>query len=271
MRRCGTPDDFTELLDVQFEMMALACQTDQTRIATLRMIKEASMRTFPTVHVDEAFHPLSHHGEDPDKQEKLRARADLPDRALRASSPSAWPSIKEGDDNLLDNSDHPVRSNIANSDLHNCSQLPALMLGKGGGLQGQPAHLPHPQDTPHANLLLTMAQRAGVQAREVRRHHRHLQRGLMTCARGGSPGGGIAAALLSGAAASPAARHGNVDATASARRQHAAAVGGLRGRRRRGEAPARSGADVQATNNYGVNAMQLAADIANTELIAGCC
>jgi len=43
----GTPDDFTELVDVQFEMIALAFQTGQTRIASLRMIKEASMRTFP--------------------------------------------------------------------------------------------------------------------------------------------------------------------------------------------------------------------------------
>ena len=42
----GAPDDFTELLDVQFEMMALAFQTNQTRVATLRMIKEASMRTY---------------------------------------------------------------------------------------------------------------------------------------------------------------------------------------------------------------------------------
>jgi len=40
----GTPDDFTELVDVQFEMVALAFQTGQTRVASLRMIKEASMR-----------------------------------------------------------------------------------------------------------------------------------------------------------------------------------------------------------------------------------
>jgi hypothetical protein len=58
----GAPDDFGELLDIQFDMMALAFQTGQTRIASMRMIKEASMRTFPSINVDEAFHPLSHHG-----------------------------------------------------------------------------------------------------------------------------------------------------------------------------------------------------------------
>ena len=67
----GAPDDFGELLDIQFEMMALAFQTGQTRISSMRMIREASMRTFPSVNVDEAFHPLSHHGEDPAKHEKL--------------------------------------------------------------------------------------------------------------------------------------------------------------------------------------------------------
>jgi hypothetical protein len=67
----GTPDDFGELLDIQFDMIALAFQTGQTRIASMRMIKEASMRTFPSINVDEAFHPLSHHGEAPEKHEKL--------------------------------------------------------------------------------------------------------------------------------------------------------------------------------------------------------
>ena len=50
---------------------------------------------------------------------------------------------------------------MANSDLHNCNPLPQLMLGKGGGIKGG-QHLSPPKDTPHANVLLTMAQRAGV-------------------------------------------------------------------------------------------------------------
>ncbi len=61
----GVPEDFTELLDVQFEMMALAFQTDQTRIATFMLAKEVSMRTYNMVGVADAFHPLSHHQNDP--------------------------------------------------------------------------------------------------------------------------------------------------------------------------------------------------------------
>src|SRR5580658_5611753 len=156
----GAPDDFGELLDIQFEMIALAFQTGQTRIATMRMVKEASMRTYPVVNVDEAFHPLSHHGEDPDKFERLvRIQAYHADRFNRLARRLA--SVKEGDGNILDNSIILYGSNMANSDLHNHNPLPPLLLGKGGGIKGG-QHLAIPASTPHANILLTMVQRAGV-------------------------------------------------------------------------------------------------------------
>jgi Protein of unknown function (DUF1552) len=156
----GAPDDFSELLDIQFEMLVLAFQTGQTRVATMRMVKEASMRTYPTVGVDEAFHPLSHHAEDPDKlQRLLRVQTYHTDRFARFAKRLA--SVKEGNGNLLDNCIILFGSNMANSDLHNNNPLPQLLLGKGGGLQGG-QHLAMPKDTPHANILLTMVQRAGL-------------------------------------------------------------------------------------------------------------
>jgi hypothetical protein len=156
----GTPDDFGELVDVQFDMIALAWQTGQTRIASMRMMKEATMRTFPSVNVDEAFHPLSHHGEDPEKHEKLvRVQAYEAERFNRFLK--RLQGIKEGNGNMLDNSIILYGSNMANSDLHNNNPLPQLIAGKGGGIKGG-QHLAMPKDTPHANILLTMAQRAGV-------------------------------------------------------------------------------------------------------------
>lgn len=156
----GAPEDFGEMVDIQFEMIALAFQTNQTRVATMRMIKEASMRTFPNVNVDEAFHPLSHHAEDPEKHERLaRVQAYEVERFARFAKRLA--SIKEGGGNLLDNAVILYGSNMANSDLHNNNPLPQLLLGKGGGIKGG-QHLAMPKDTPHANILLTMVQRAGV-------------------------------------------------------------------------------------------------------------
>jgi hypothetical protein len=156
----GAPDDFGELLDIQFEMIALAWQTGQTRIATMRMVKEASMRTYPSVNVDEAFHPLSHHGEDPEKHARLvRIQAYHTDHVGRFAKRLA--GIKEGDSTVLDNSIILFGSNMANSDLHNNNPLPQLLLGRGGGIKGG-QHLAMPKDTPHANILLTMVQRAGL-------------------------------------------------------------------------------------------------------------
>src|SRR4029453_13307537 len=53
----GPPEDFGELLGVQFEMIALAWQTNRTKVASLKMLEEASMRTYPNLDVHEAFHP----------------------------------------------------------------------------------------------------------------------------------------------------------------------------------------------------------------------
>src|SRR5690606_36547929 len=68
----GAPDDFDELLNIQFEMIALAWQTNRTRVASMRMVKEASMRTYPHLGVNEAFHPTSHWGGYPDRIANLR-------------------------------------------------------------------------------------------------------------------------------------------------------------------------------------------------------
>lgn len=156
----GPPDDFGELLDIQFEMMALAWQTNQTRIASMRMVKEASMRTYPVVGVDEAFHPLSHHQNDPGKFERLiRVQRYHTERFAKFAEQLA--RIPDGDGSLLDHSIILFGSNMSNSDVHNNDPLPQVLLGKGGGIKGG-QHLAYPQDTPHAAILHTMLEKAGV-------------------------------------------------------------------------------------------------------------
>src|SRR5215467_12148294 len=67
----GTPNDITEHFKLMFDLMALAFQADITRIITMSMDREASMRTYTNLGIAEAFHPLSHHGNQPPKQDKL--------------------------------------------------------------------------------------------------------------------------------------------------------------------------------------------------------
>lgn len=157
----GPPDDFTELLDIQFEMMALAFQNNQTRIASMRMVREASMRVFSNVGIDEAFHPLSHHQEKEENFDKLvRVQAYHTERAAKFAE--RLKGIEDGAGNLLDQSIILFGSNMSNSDLHNNNPLPSVLIGKGGGIKGG-QHLAYPKDTPHANLLHTMLARAGVE------------------------------------------------------------------------------------------------------------
>ncbi|HXC58754.1 MAG TPA: DUF1552 domain-containing protein [Steroidobacteraceae bacterium] len=157
----GAPDDFTELLDVQFELMALAWQTNQTRITSMRMANEVSMRVYHWLNVSEAFHPLSHHGEDPEKiQRLLRVQVYHTERIAKFAQ--RLKGIRDGEKSLLDNSLILFGSNMANSDLHNADPVPSALIGRAAGTVKGNQHLHYPQDTPHANLLVTIAQRAGV-------------------------------------------------------------------------------------------------------------
>jgi hypothetical protein len=161
----GPPEDFGELLDIQFEMMALSWQTNRTRVATLKMVEEASMRTYPNLDVHEAFHPTSHWGGFPDRIANLRKIQNY-HTAVFAKFVKRLSEMREGNGNILDQSLILFGSNMANSDAHNNDPLPQALIGRGGGVKGN-QHLAFPQDTPHANILVTMLHRAGVPAKDI--------------------------------------------------------------------------------------------------------
>jgi hypothetical protein len=75
-------------------------------------------------------------------------------------------SMKEGDGNVLDNSIILFGSNMADSDRHNQDPIPQLIIGKGGGIKGG-QHLHYPEYTPHSNILITVAQRAGAPVQKI--------------------------------------------------------------------------------------------------------
>ena len=67
----GIPDDFVEHTKLMFDLMAIAFQADITRISTFMMAREVSYRTFPMLGISEAFHPASHHQNNPERLEQL--------------------------------------------------------------------------------------------------------------------------------------------------------------------------------------------------------
>jgi hypothetical protein len=161
----GPPEDFEDLLDIQFEMIALAWQTNRTRVVTMKMVEEASMRTYPKLDVHEAFHPTSHWGGFPDRIANLRKIQNY-HTAIFTKFVKRLSEIKEGEGNILDQSIILFGSNMANSDAHNNDPLPQALIGRGGGVKGN-QHLHYPQSTPHANILVTMLHKAGVPSDQI--------------------------------------------------------------------------------------------------------
>ena len=160
----GPPEDFGELLAIQFEMIALAWQTNRTNVASMKMVEEASMRTYPHLGVHEAFHPTSHWGGFPDRIANLRLIQNWHTQVF-AKFAERLKDTPDGDGNLLDHSIILFGSNMANSDAHNNDPLPQALIGRGGGVRGG-QHLNYPQDSPHASLLATILERAGVPSEE---------------------------------------------------------------------------------------------------------
>ncbi|HTQ36665.1 MAG TPA: DUF1552 domain-containing protein [Steroidobacteraceae bacterium] len=158
----GIPDQFADEVGALFDLIALAWQTGQTRVASMMIAKEISMRTYPNLQITEAFHPLSHHGNDPDKLAKL-VQIQNYHTQLFAKFIDKLAKMPDGDGTMLDHAIILYGSNMSNSDLHNNDPLPNAVLGGGYGRITGGQHLHYPQDTPHANLLLTLLNRAGVE------------------------------------------------------------------------------------------------------------
>jgi hypothetical protein len=157
----GVPNDITEHFKLMFDLMALAFQADITRIITFSLDREASMRTYTNLGIAEAFHPLSHHGNNPQKQEKLvqiqRYHTDVFAKFVERLA-----KAQEADGTVLDHSTILYGSNMSNSDKHNNDPLPAAVLGHAHGRIKGGQHLKYPQDSRFADLLVTLFDRNNI-------------------------------------------------------------------------------------------------------------
>src|SRR5581483_9812341 len=157
----GVPNDFQEHVKLMFDLLAISYQANLTRVFTFMMGKEVSMRTFNKIAVSDAFHPLSHHGNNPANLDRL-SKVFAYHTELLAGFVKRLASTPDGDGSLLDHSVILYGSNMSNSNLHNHDPLPAAILGHAYGKIKGGQHVQYPQDTPLANLMLTLLDRAGV-------------------------------------------------------------------------------------------------------------
>jgi hypothetical protein len=157
----GIPSKFDEQLRLMFDMIALAFQANLTRVASFMMAAEVSNQPYNFIGISDAFHPLSHHANNPQKIERL-ARLQAWNTSEFARFVKKLQSLPDGEGNMLDNSFILFGSNMSDSNLHNHYPLPTALLGGGMGKLKGNQHLRYADKTPIANLHLTLLDRIGV-------------------------------------------------------------------------------------------------------------
>ena len=162
----GVNPDFDKQINLMFDLLALAFQGDLTRVVNMMVANEGSAQTYPWVGINEAFHPLSHHQENPEKMTRL-ARIQTYHSTVFARFLDKLAAMPDGERSVLDNSIFLYGSNMGNSNQHDHTQLPTSVFGGGRGTLKGNQHISMPENTPLSNVLLTLLERADVHVDRV--------------------------------------------------------------------------------------------------------
>jgi hypothetical protein len=155
-RPASVPENWEEHVKLMFDLQVLALQADVTRVVTFQMAREASTRTYPQIGVPEAHHPTSHHTNDAEKLGKL-AKINAYHAALFAYLVGRLKATPDGDGTLLDHTTYLMGSGMGNPDVHDHTNLPAVVAGGKGG-----RHIRYSTPIPLANVHLSLLERVGV-------------------------------------------------------------------------------------------------------------
>ena len=147
------------------DLLAAAYQADITRVLTFMMMRDVTGRPFPQIGVSDPHHALSHEANgrsnDPSKPVKF-ATVNAYHTSMFAKFVTKLKNTPEGDGTLLDHVMVLYGSAMSNANDHTHHPLPLALVGGGNGqLKKLGHHVALPDET-MANLLLTVAQRAGA-------------------------------------------------------------------------------------------------------------
>jgi hypothetical protein len=161
----GIPVTYDEYATLMFELQRLAMQADLTRVITMMMGREGSMRTYPEIGVPDPHHPLTHHRNTPEWIEKVTQVNEF-HATLFAKFLTSLQETPDGDGTLFDHAMIVYGSGIADGDRHSHTDLPVVLTGGAGGFR-MGRHIRYPEDTPMTNLYLTLLDRIGVRAETI--------------------------------------------------------------------------------------------------------
>lgn len=157
----GIPVEFAEHAKLLFDLQLIAFQADLTRVTTMVIGREGSVRTYEEIGVSDPHHPLSHHRNMAPALEKL-TKINSFHMELFAGFLAKLRATPDGDGTLLDRMMILYGCGIADSNRHTHEKLPILVAGgANGSIQGG-RHMALKDDTPVANLYLAMMERMGV-------------------------------------------------------------------------------------------------------------
>jgi len=156
------PGNHEEHCKLMLDMMATAFQSDTTRISTFMFgnaVSDVSFRFLDGVKL--GHHDTSHHGKAEDKlrQYQIISRWHVAQYAYLLAK---LKSMKEGDSTVLDNSMILFGSALSDGDSHSPHKLPLVLGGRGGGRIAAGQHLKYTEDTPLANLYVSMLDAFGA-------------------------------------------------------------------------------------------------------------
>jgi hypothetical protein len=160
-RPVGVPASYAEHAKLMFDLQALAMQGDVTRVITFQLARETSTRTYPEIGVSDPHHPLTHHGNNPEKIARM-AKINAFHVSLFAYYIEKLKSTPDGDGTLLDHSVVLYGSGMGNPNVHDHVNLPVIVAGGGAGRIKGGRHISYAEPTPLANLHLTLLEKVGV-------------------------------------------------------------------------------------------------------------
>jgi hypothetical protein len=163
----GIPEDYPEHLALMYDLLALAFQTDSTRVVSFAVAPEGANRPMPHLDIAEGYHYLTHHAGNREKILKV-AKIERWYMEQFARFLAKLDAMKEADGtSVLDNSMIVYGCAIGDGDRHNHDDLPVVLAGGGGGSLRPGRHLKVRRDTPMTNLFVSLLGRMRVKAKRV--------------------------------------------------------------------------------------------------------
>ena len=159
----GIPDSFDAHVRLMIDLQVLAMQADITRIGSFMIGRELSNRTYPEIGVPDSHHMLSHHGNNPDKMEKL-AKINRHHMSYFAYYLDRMQAVKDGDGTLLDRTLVLRGSAFGDPNDHDHMDLPVIAAG---GLIRGGRHIAAEKGTTMSNLLLAGLHLLDVPAKAI--------------------------------------------------------------------------------------------------------